>query len=740
MPILSVPLASAGEAATAWLFGGNLLAPRAPMTGPGSHAEAVEALGVTSLRYPGGSLTESFFDLSNPDAITATDNETGEVVYFMPLSDAMDYAGDTGRAITIVLPTREQISATRFDDNGDRLAAVDEAELRGFVREVITGDYGDAPVAGFEIGNEYWGSGRMNAVEYGRVASEMTRIIDSELQALAPLYPEAAEVDILVQMGTNFGDSSLDEVYDGFTDAEIAADLNATYGLNLSPNARIDWTEVNNLLVIEQFDAAELDAVDGIIAHVYSRGPDAPHTRYFHLDQIQDTWFEENPDLEIHVTEWNLRSNSSSLDEAQDYGLFQAQEMLEQVEAFMAEGVDAAQVWPLIQNTPSALSEGMRYSGNTPPGEMFALMSENLPGMTMLDFAPNDARETEYEGAGIEVHGFADGDDMLLYITAPQGGGVVQSGVDLRPLVADVGGVEAVVLGVAPGQAPGDTSSAAVLERLAPEDVYDGGQVDVVLAEGEILQLRLVDVTPTASFAPVFDSTAPGAGPAGPVVVLDEPAEMEPLVDPVPEAQADAPDLVAEAPRPGLAQARDFSGSDPDPAQNPTPNPAPTAEREIADTDVLFNIRAQDDRQEDAPEAAEAEGPDAALQNWAQVMSFDAAEPTSARPSQTPSGPGRDEGEARDFWSEINDLLPRTEPAPPPPTAADPAQAAQDLLTVLGFAPDQQDHADSFDLFRGPPDAPEEPEEDAEPEGDFDDLGLGWALAALPLFAMAGLG
>ncbi|WP_323769511.1 type I secretion protein [Antarctobacter sp.] len=737
MPILSVPLASAGEAATAWLFGGNLLAPRAPMTGPGSHAEAVEALGVTSLRYPGGSLTESFFDLSDPDSPTASDNETGEVVDFMPLSDAMDYAGDTGRAVTIVLPTREQISDTRFDDNGDRFAAVDEAELRAFVREVITGEYGDAPVAGFEIGNEYWGSGRMNAVEYGRVASEMTRIIDSELQALAPLYPEAAEVDILVQMGTNFGESSLDEVYDGFTDAEIAADLNATYGLDLSLTARIDWTEVNNLLVIEQFDAAELDAVDGIIAHVYSRGPDAPHTRYFHLDQIQDTWFEENPDLEIHVTEWNLRSNSSSLDEAQDYGLFQAQEMLEQVEAFMAEGVDAAQVWPLIQNTPSALSEGMSYSGNTPPGEMFALMSENLPGMTMLDFAPNDARETEYEGAGIEVHGFADGDDMLLYIMAPQGGGMVQTGVDLRPLVADVGGVEAVVLGVAPGQAPGDTSSDAVLERLDPEDVYDGGQVDVVLAEGEILQLRLVDVTPTASFAPVFDSTAPGAGPAEPVVVLDDITEMEPLVDPVPDAQADAPDPATDAPRPGQAQAKDFSASDPAPVATPTP----AADRGIADTDVLTNILDQEDGQRDAPETAQVDGPGAALQDWAQVMSFDSAEPTSARPSQTPSGPGREEDEAHDLWSEINDLLPQTEPAPPPPTAADPAEAAHELLTLLGFAPDQQDHAaESFDLFSGPPDASEEPDEEAEPGEGFDDLGLSWALAALPLLAMAGLG
>lgn len=700
MPILSVPSASAGEAATAWLFGGNLLAPRAPMIGPGSHAEAVEALGVTSLRYPGGSLTESFFDLSDPDARTATDNETGEVVDFMPLSDAMGFAEDTDRAVTIVLPTREQISDRRFDDNGDRFAAVDEAELRGFVREVISGDYGDAPVAGFEIGNEYWGSGRMNAVEYGRVASEMTRIIDSELQALAPLYPEAAEVDILVQMGTNFGGSSLDEVYDGVPDAEIAADLNATYGLDLSLTARIDWTEVNNLLVIEQFDAAELDAVDGIIAHVYSRGPDAPHTRYFHLDQIQDTWFEENPDLEIHVTEWNLRSNSSSLDAAQDYGLFQAQEMLEQVEAFMAEGVDAAQVWPLIQNTPSALSEGMSYSGNTPPGEMFALMSENLPGMTMLDFAPNDARETEYEGAGIEVHGFADGADMLLYITAPQGGGVVQGGVDLRALVADVGGVEAVVLGVAPGQAPGDTSSDGVLERLAPEDVYDGGQVDVVLAEGEILQLRLIDVTATDAFAPVFDST-------GPVVVADDVAES----DPPDSAEVDAPTDMVPA------------------------TPDLTPETAAPDLAVDLGVPANGQTADSGPDAA-------TLQDWAEVFAFGESDPAvpDAPPEQGTDGLAQAEGAARDVWAGIHDLTPREAAAPTTTTAADAADAAQELLRVLGFAPGEEARAEPGEgLFEGLPDDDARQDSD-DPEAGFDDMGLSWALALLPLLAMVGLG
>lgn len=721
MPILPLPLATAGETATAGLFGGNILAPRAPMTGPGSYAEAVEALGVTSLRYPGGSLTESFFDLSDPDATIAFDNETGEAVGFMPLSDVMAFADDTDRAVTIVLPTREQISDTAFDDNGDRFAAVDEAELRGFVREVVTGTYGDAPVAGFEIGNEYWGSGRMNAVEYGRVASEMTRIIDSELEALAPLYPEAAEIDILVQMGTNFGESSLDEAYEGLSDADIAADLNATYGLDLPLGAGISWTEVNNLLVLEQFDPAELDAVDGIIAHVYSRGPDQPHTRYFPLDQIQQTWFDENPDLEIHVTEWNLRANSDTLIEDSDYGLFQAQEMLEQVEAFMAEGVDAAQVWPLIQNTPSALSLGFEYSDSTVPGEMFALMSANLPGMTLLDFSPDDARESEFEDPDMEVHGFADGNDLLLYITAPQGGGVVQSGVDLRSLVADVGGVEALVLGVAPGQAPGDTSSQPVIERLDPVEVYEDGQVDVVLAEGEILQIRLVDVTPTADFAPILDRTDPDAATAGAALVLDDPAATE-----IPEL-ADL-EVATTQTGPGRAVAADLAETRPvlagEPAQTPVEDLPDGPDLRSAWAGMADTVPALE------PAFAAAEPNDALTASGAADL-----RPVHAFAELVPQS-----NTLGDFWADLPQGISR-DLALQDPTAADPHEAAQSLLRIFGFSSADQgdalDRAEAFPFLQDE-DAPDDPDE--EPGANFDDMGLGWALAALPLLAMAGLG
>jgi hypothetical protein len=54
-------------------------------------------------------------------------------------------------------------------------------DLRDFVYDLITGVYGDADIVSIEVGNEYWGSGGMNAVEYGHIAAEMAFVIHDEL-------------------------------------------------------------------------------------------------------------------------------------------------------------------------------------------------------------------------------------------------------------------------------------------------------------------------------------------------------------------------------------------------------------------------------------------------------------------------------------------------------------------------------------------------------------------------------
>lgn len=498
-----------GAEASDELFGGNVLATRSSMTGDGSYAEAIEDLGVTNLRYPGGSLTEYYFDLEDPDAETAVHSETGEESDFIPLSDFMEYAEEAGQDVTIVIPTRDQLS-DETDENGDRITAIEEDILRDFVDDVMTGTYGDATVTAFEIGNEYWGSGEMNAVEYGRLAAEMSVIINDELESISEVYGiDTSETQIIIQSGTNYGTSKLSEEYDGWSAEDVIDDLNEKYpdadisSDDIRSNGSVNWSTINNELLQMSFNTPEeQDAIDGIVTHVYSGGAEEELTRYYDLEHIEADWLQDEgfEDLEIYVTEWNQKTTTSSLDNTEDYGLYQAHEMLNLVETFMEYDVDEAYVWPLIQNTTNTLSGGMEYSGKTVAAEMFTMMSENIPGKTMLDFATGEDHTTEEESQDVDVHGFAGDDDLVFYI-ASVSDETTTTELDISGLVESYGAMEIQILGVAEGESPGYTRSETEIETLNPDDIYEDGVLSITLDTGEIMQVVISDVEATDAFA-----------------------------------------------------------------------------------------------------------------------------------------------------------------------------------------------------------------------------------------------
>ncbi|WP_226627611.1 hypothetical protein [Alloyangia pacifica] len=544
MPLaLPTALTVTGVPAGAALFGGNILAPRTAMTGEGSYAEAIAALNVTGLRYPGGSLTEYYFDLANPDAASASHAMTGAETAFIPLSDFMAYAAESGHAVTIVLPTRDQLSDT-LDASGDRLPQIDEEVLRDFVHDLASGVYGGAEIAALEIGNEYWGSGEMTAVEYGRLAAQMAEIIADELALVAEVMGiDTSEIRVLAQMGQNYGFSKISEDYEGWAAEDIIADLSQSYpeaGLsaaNIRGTGEVNWSEVTNALVRMGFETeAQQEALDGVIAHVYARGTE--DSRSYDLDTINNTWLEQEGfgHLEIHVTEWNLKS-SENLDAQADYGLLQAQEMLEIVEEFLEAGVDQAHVWPLIQNTANALSTGTSYEASTVPGEMFALMAGAIPGKALLDFTPGDDGGTEAAGAALDVHGFAGQGDLLLYLVA-QGEEAGATELDMSGLLSGFAGMEITLLGVADGETPGEADAVPLLETLDPAQVFQDGLLEVVLAPHEILQVVIRDVIPSEAFAPVLaEIDGETAAEAGEVTL----EALLPVIEPEAAAGDDAP-------------------------------------------------------------------------------------------------------------------------------------------------------------------------------------------------------
>lgn len=524
MPITLGAVGTTGEAATSDMFGGNILADRGDLTGDGSYQEAIAALNTTGLRYPGGSLTEFNFDIADPDATTTVDGRNDQVKDFIPLSEMMEFAETGGHAITIVVPTQKNLSSN-VDANGDRYTDIDEAELRDFVHDVMTGVYGDAKIDAFEIGNEYWGSGQMNATEYGRVSSEMTKIISDEMDLVSEVYGiDTSGTDVVFQMGHNYSYSNLRPEYEGMTGEEVITDLQERYpdadidGRFVWAGGGIDFGGINNQLLRAEFNEEEIEAADGIVAHVYSRGDANIGTRTYDFRLIEDNWLNEPgyEDLKIYVTEWNLKS-TSSLDRSEDYGLHQAHEILNIVEEFMSYGVDVAHVWPLIQNTANPLASGMTFTEASVPGEMFAMMADTLPGKRMIDFTAS-SREAEHQSPEVDIHGFGGNEELVLYIASNDRENTETTEIDISSLVEAYGSINITLLGVQEGELPGGYRADAAIENVDPHDVIDGGTITATLAPGEIMQVVISDVVPTTSFAPTWAAANGTEAPDVPLI------------------------------------------------------------------------------------------------------------------------------------------------------------------------------------------------------------------------------
>lgn len=533
MVALSAPLVI-GDAVKDDAFGGNFLFSKDDVGDAGSYDELANALGVDAIRYPGGSMTEYQFDMSDPDRSQAFNPETGLVEDVVPISEFMQYAEAEGKSVTIVLPTRHFLTSNT-DSNGDRYADVDVVELTKFVQDVASGVYGDVTIDAFEIGNEYWGSGGMSAVEYGRVASEMTRYIDEAMDEIDGAHPDAANIDIVVQTGTNFMHSRLSDEYGHLSNTDdILAALQADYGISFPAESvysatNMDWTDVNTRLIMNEFSDQEAGAVDGIATHIYTHGLDDTSQRDHSLVNIENTWLEENPDLDIYVTEWNQKSSLPGFDPNEDFGLKQAHEVINIMEEFAEHNVDAAHAWPLAQNTNNAYSPGYDFDFLTPSGAMFKMMNDELQGTRLLDFSGDGDKETDVDLGGATLHAFGSEDKLVLYVASTSDNSATHQ-VDVNALFAGAGSVEVSYLGVKDGQAPGSRLSEAEVEQATQNeinnDIFQNGVFQADLGPHEIMQIVVETPNWTSELQAFWDGSsepAPGLDDIIPTTPNPEP-------------------------------------------------------------------------------------------------------------------------------------------------------------------------------------------------------------------------
>lgn len=336
-----------GEEVAPTLFGGNLLFDRDRPDG--TFSTVMDHLGATGVRYPGGSITEWYFDLRNPDATRVWDPDRDEFRDLLPLSDFLTWAGENARPVTLAVPTGTLMTGPAGDRHPEATAY---ADIKAFVLDVLNGRYGDATIEAIELGNEYWLGAELNVVEYARIADLMARAVQDAIDTFADQESTPAgwvEPDIVVQVGQ----------YGAFSQTP-------------------GWQQNQYLMGALSDEAAA--AIDGVVMHYYTRGTfeDLPSHAYY-FDRLDD-WAEEDrfEGIEYYMTEW-----APDFQLSEERGLRQASTMIWMISEMVARGVEHAHVWPVQQNTQNDLAGDEGETDLTLAGEGFRLMAESVQGKTL---------------------------------------------------------------------------------------------------------------------------------------------------------------------------------------------------------------------------------------------------------------------------------------------------------------------------------------------------------------------
>lgn len=337
---------------------------------------------VTTLRYPGGTMAEAYFDLNNPESsaqnFLSAPNRT---MTTLSLSAFLGYAEVGGQSATIVIPTYRFLEQ-QVDASGHReCSTLDETTLRNFLKDYLTLSYqSGVSIKAFELGNEWYVDNTdlfgfvMSQIEYGRVAAYLATIVQEEIDNFKDGHEISngwVEPDIAVQVGPK-GDA------EWFTPEGFRPSANYSGPL-------IQATE----LIFDQFDTkASRSAVDAIIAHRYLSGSD--NLINGSAFSSFDTWSRlasQSTDFKVagrYVIEWNVAARNAS-----EIGLRQVDSMILLFAEMVQAGVEHANIWAVQQGNPTRLIENTG-KGNDPYGGLafggvaFDLLSNQLRDQRLI--------------------------------------------------------------------------------------------------------------------------------------------------------------------------------------------------------------------------------------------------------------------------------------------------------------------------------------------------------------------
>lgn len=438
---------NAGPRVPRGLFGTNILFARDRL-GTGETDDVIALLDASDLRFPGGTIAETEFDLTDPDGKLCR-----ETTPTTTLSDFLAFAAAEGARATLVVPTIRAMTETTP-------GTVTEAEIAAvtdFVTAVLRGDFGAAEIFAFEIGNEFQSA--LTAAEYAEVAATFADAIAgaiAEFAASPDAGPDFEAPRIAVQAGRTAAENETIQAHFAATGA--------------------------------------IDAVDLIVTHDYPWNAEAVVTpqRQRRYELLKD-WQTDFPEQEIDlmISEWNIGAPRG------EDGLLQAAGIVAMFDNMARHGVAHAHVWPVQHNTQNALAGPLGPVEMRPAGFVFAALRA-VEGTAPI--------AVETGRTDILGFGFADPTRVFLLLCSRSDAAMALE-ADLSALLGAHGDIRGAVIGAesAGDPTPWDNPRAdGTLTDLAPGAIA-GGALRVTLAPHEIVVLEVLPAG--AVFAPDSPAT-----------------------------------------------------------------------------------------------------------------------------------------------------------------------------------------------------------------------------------------
>lgn len=386
------------DAVSSDFFGMNTLFTRDNLIEGGAYDTFLDEMATTSLRFPGGTVTEELFSPDNEvsekfwSQTSSVDAERG-VDSFTNVPRFIEYASSINATVDWVLPTESLLTDER-DADGDRIVS-DYAmyNLLDRVDALIRGEYGYVDIDTFSIGNEYWYNDRMSSSEYGKIANTMSK--------------------------------GLQQVFDTYRDELPSPDAWSEPNIGVQTSLAHDPEGAQEILAELDLDARA--AIDTVETHYYPKDYEASESSTAHFDRLDDFQNAEGfGDLNYYISEWNLRLGDNA-----DVGMEAASSLIEMSQTMLENGVDSTSLWGtayqslqcrLSAMTPDASEEGGWAMSLTPSGEVVRMMSHTLIGTHALDLElPGQyTNNTRADGAENQVllHAFGSEERMVFFISS----------------------------------------------------------------------------------------------------------------------------------------------------------------------------------------------------------------------------------------------------------------------------------------------------------------------------------